>query len=838
MRGQAPEPPASPLQPRSDWPRRLQAARGNDEALLALLREPAPIDVKLQAVAALARETSLRAAEKELRDHDRRVHRVARQRLTQAVAERKAHADAEEVLASTRALMQQVQAQDGPLAVNRLVEVDRAWQALDSRLIGAAQRAEYETLMAAIAALARERADRPVRLKRWHDDARAALVALRQACVEVAAGTCEPARLAPLAEAVRSAIEAGPPQALGSPLHGELQQMDQVRARLEERMAVLEAFFAAASAEPPLEPIGHAPLDEALRERIARLREQRAQADAAAERHELDQAKARHRAGREERAKALAAALGRAEAAIDAGHVAQARQALQEADKLADAAPAGDLRRRLEALHARLRQLEGWQQWSGGRARDDLVQQAEALAATAANPGSAPGIKLTTRQLADLIEEMRARWKELDRLGGATHRGLWQRFESALKVAYKPVAEQVAAQRAAREQNLHEREQLLDRLEAVPLPEADAGGRAADWRREAAALEQFRLGWRRLGPLEHTVPHAAREKLVQRMQAATQRLEVPLAEARKAARAERESLVATAKALAAQPPGRDLVGQARELQARWQQHAQSKPLARADEQALWAEFKGAIDAAFAAREAAFKARDAELLAHAAERVALIERLEAVAADATPEQLKRTLAEVDAAWRRAGNAARPDAPALEARFQRARDALVRALGTSAQRGWQVSCDALLAKLALCDEAEAAAGASSAELESRWSSLPTLPEPFEQALRQRIGLGDAAARGDDQPPGLSSDELLLRIEAAWGLPSPPAFEAARRTLKLQAMKAALETRRSAGPETPPRRLLAELLRRARPEPAQRERIDSVLAALRRRGSFDAG
>jgi hypothetical protein len=84
--------------------------------------------------------------------------------------------------------------------------------------------------------------------------------------------------------------------------------------------------------------------------------------------------------------------------------------------------------------------------------------------------------------------------------------------------------------------------------------------------------------------------------------------------------------------------------------------------------------------------------------------------------------------------------------------------------------------------------------------------------------------------------ASDELLLQLEAAWELASPAAFEAARRMLKLQAMKAALESRRSAPPVTPAQQL-AELLRRPTLDATQRERLQALLAALRRRGSLGA-
>jgi len=116
------------------------------------------------------------------------------------------------------------------------------------------------------------------------------------------------------------------------------------------------------------------------------------------------------------------------------------------------------------------------------------------------------------------------------------------------------------------------------------------------------------------------------------------------------------------------------------------------------------------------------------------------------------------------------------------------------------------------------------------------LPVLPEPLEQALALRAGVAGAGLQGGG-PRKATTDELLLQLEAAWGLDTPPAFEAARRALKLQGLKAALETRRPASAPATPEQALAELLRRATLDAVQRERLGAALSALRRRGSLAA-
>jgi len=79
----------------------------------------------------------------------------------------------------------------------------------------------------------------------------------------------------------------------------------------------------------------------------------------------------------------------------------------------------------------------------------------------------------------------------------------------------------------------------------------------------------------------------------------------------------------------------------------------------------------------------------------------------------------------------------------------------------------------------------------------------------------------------------DDWLLQVEMALDMPSPEAYQSARREWKLRAMKAALESRQA----TPAKALevddgLARLLAHPTLAPAQRERFDAIVAALRAR------
>ena len=875
--GARPAPLDATAGPTIDWQPRLQAAMGDDTALLALTREGAPVDVKMAAVAALSSEAALKLAEREHRGHDRRVHRLAKQRYLAQVAWRETGASADRLIDAARAL-----GKESLVPTNRLVELDRAWHGLDLALLDAARCAEFGALLAELAALTRERGDHTLRFERWTAEARQALARLDAACSSAADGTTDRGHLAAAGDSSRAVLEAAPMDDAAAALRESLRSALRKCAELDERLGVLDAVLQGPSARPAptaaapaasavvaeatetteptdaastplaaasrwleLPPLADAQLADALAGRFEQWQKARDEARQARRTERRERARDRERDVRNERTETLATALERAEAALAAGHLADTHKHLLEVDQLlhggASAAPSQS---RIDAVQAEYTRLKGWQHWGGGLARDELLLQAEALASASLGEPGADIVKLSIRQQAEVVDDLRARWKELDRLGGATSRSHWQRFDAALKTAYRPVAAHLDVQRAARAQNLMARDRLIDALNAVPLPDPNEGDARPDWKSLAAALARFQTEWRKLGPLEHTVPHKGRDKLVERMDAAVQRLEAPLNEARQGAQFIRERLIGRAKALATEASagaqGRDLVGKVRDLQAEWQHHAAAIPLARAVENVLWTRFKADIDAIFSARDAVFNARDAEFKAHGAERAALIEKLATVDADAPLAELKRTLAEVESQWQRVGPAQRSDAATLDSQFRSVRDAVRKRVASYSQRSWHAACDAMMAKLALCDalEREADSAEARAALEQRWSTLPVLPAVWEQALARRASRGGAAPVKGLRTTA-STEELLLQLEAAFQLDSPPAFATARRELKLRAMKAALESRPSpASAPLAPEQLLAAALERASLDDAQRERLGKVIAAVRDRGQASAG
>ena len=842
------------------WESKLQAALGNDTELLALALDAQSINHKILAIQALASEEGLKTAEREFRKRDRRIHGLAKQRHEVFVKQRETRASAAELIQLASALV------EAPMIpANRLVELNRAWELLDPAFVEDDIKSRFAKLQLDLTELMRETGERKRDVSRWSAMARQALTELNSVCADVIAVNTEPQELsvmlATASEKARATLAAIPATAfsanpedntiaeLGAAIQLTLQDSDLIITRL----AILNELQAGQTPQPvtlndePSNPppetvsativerwhglplIANPRIEKALNARFDQFLHVKDEAHKQLQKQSSLIASKKDKAKLQSHIQTLTAAADAMEAALAAGHLSEAGNQLAI---LQTASGKGDIRAALQtrigALQSEFSRLKGWQHWGGGRVRDDLVVEAEALAASTVVPEGSPPVKLQIKQLEKNIEQLRARWKELDRLGGATSKSLWQRFDSALKTAYLPVAAHLSQLNEARQESLAARKNLLSVLDALNITVDDQT--TPDWKEIGRALVHFQTEWRKLGPIEHTVPHKAQAALLEHMKTSVARLETPLKEVQVGAQAEREQLIVRVKALSQDAQGRDMLAKLRELQSQWQSHAKTHPLPRKTENQLWAEFKAASDALMSQREAAFSARDAELKANQSVREALIVQLEELNQDTSPADIKRVLASVEIEWRKAGEAPRNQAARLESRYQAAREQANKHVAGSARRSWQLTCDALLAKLALCEELESAA--PSANIEARWQTLPVLPIHWEQALQIRFKSGGSKTN-DDNAANSSEliDSILLQLESSLEIPSPAAFQTDRRTLKLQAMKKAMEGRESATPTSADiEKMTASALGYTHLSPDQRTRLQSIITALR--------
>jgi hypothetical protein len=839
------------------WLEKIRATGADDAALLRLAHQAPGVDLKLAAIEALTHEDSFRRAMREFGAQDKRLYRAARSRWEAASGRRKTAVKANALIANARALLEQES-----IPVNRAVELDQAWNALDAALLDPALQSEFSALSAQLGAKARALGEGEREIVRWLAEVDQAMGKVRASLADVAQGDVPPAATEALAadllewlgrvhdasdaRCIEKIDAANRVLALASSVTQRAQFLYSLPAlgmidealekdKIEQWRAIPEVY------EPQLQSV--------LAHRFADWRN----ACQDARQREQDAHRAREQEEKAEQKKQRLSAIERdveaAEAAHAAGHVAELTRCMNAIERALKSGPVNAaLNRRIDALHREQLRLRDWQRWSGRQGREQLVAEAQALASAAAG-------KVAIKAHAEAIDKLRERWKELDKLGGATNQTLWLAFDGALKTAHAPVAAHLEKLKLAREENLAARNRIIaDLVQAAaqyfpvtPNGAAPAPAAEPDWRAVARAIEEAQVAWRKLGPVEHTVPRKAltgEHAVTARFAAAQQALQGPLEATYQVATRHREELVAAAKGLVG-PEGvvREAVDKVRKLQAQWQAQAKALPLPRREENALWTAFKSATDAVFTALDASRAAKEAEFGARIKAREDIIERLVALSCSSTAAEIKRGMTDADAAWRAAAEVPKPQGVRLEARYRSARDAAVRRLGELATHASQARFDALLAALALCDERERSPEPA-ADLDARWDAIENLPDPWRARLQARLrGAGtqsgppssSAAASKSGGKAGASLPELLLKLEGACGIDSPPEFLADRQQLKLRALKEAMEARRPIVTTAEDiERWLLDAAASPRPDESSRERLAKIVAAVRLRRS----
>lgn len=147
------------------------------------------------------------------------------------------------------------------------------------------------------------------------------------------------------------------------------------------------------------------------------------------------------------------------------------------------------------------------------------------------------------------------------------------------------------------------------------------------------------------------------------------------------ARASKERLVSEAEALAGSTDWAATAQRFRELMQAWKGAGRA---GRAEEDALWARFRAAQDAFFAARSNVFAERDAGLRANLERKEALVAEAEALLPVTDVARAKKALRSINERWDEVGHVPRADRDRLGARLRRVEEAVRRAEDTRWRR----------------------------------------------------------------------------------------------------------------------------------------------------------
>jgi len=471
--------------------------------------------------------------------------------------------------------------------------------------------------------------------------------------------------------------------------------------------------------------------------------------------------------------------LGRLEAELSAGRLADAQEIEKQIAARAASAPLpAGLERQLKRNLAQLAQMRDWAKWGDDQGREQLIELAEALPTRPQQPD--------VEALAASVRTLRDDWKKRDATRPAS-KTQWERFDAILTRAFKPVLE-FRAKRAAEEK-------AAEKARAALCDEIDAW--LASRQAEAAPFKEVEakrsdLG-RRVRALPFPGPQAERA-LRKRLEKIFKALDTRLNAARGTETRRREELIAKAESLKDAPVG-DAIKSAIALQKRWQETG-GVHLARKDDQALWARFHAATSAVFARRDEQrskqneeHARRDAERMARDAERKARDDRRE------TERRVVQQKHEMH-----------------RGRFER-----------------------LAARAAVIERLEAAAAAGgvpdglAAEVAGAWAALPPLGMDGEKALQARFAAAPQATAAQLERGRAERESLLLDLEVALDIPSPESVAAQRRERQLKALQERFKSRSAAPAETPEATVARWYSIAAPADAAQAERMAAAVRAL---------
>ena len=799
---------------------------GGQELLVELALGAAHAPVRMAAAERVSDEGALRRLADGAKDKDRGVARLAKQRV-EAIERRATQAgQADVLLAQAEALVGQPGA-----VVMAAVELERRWKALQLN-DDAGRQARWDAAGAALQArFEREREEQRARaafeqkLAQWlaghsatpHADAlpqlRAELEALRAQAQELN-DTGALAKLAQAEASIAAWEQAAPALAAAEALVEEAERLAADtgidNAQLPLRWQALDL----AVRTPDLTRRFEAAIMVIESRRLAQMRA--TQQEESAARHQLH------------------SLLHEAELALAAGQVQAARAAADQTRALK--AVAGSLPKptiqRLSRVVQQLGELERWMSFGQHNARVQLCERAEALAGETQPPA----------QLAKEVQKLRAEWKALDEQHAGVPKSLWERFDGACEKAYAPAARHFAELHASRKQARKQREEFI--AAAAQKASELAAAEPRDLKAIEHWLREADQAWHH-GELGSVEPDAWKKLDAKLKQAVSPAREL-LGQARGEAKSGRLALIAEAEALVAKAQERDAPAQARALQARWTEHAKSHPLAGRDERTLWERFRAACNAVFEARDSQRKEVDSRKREQRRAFEELCEQAERLSnGEGEDDEVRRQLRELQQKWRDAA-AAQPVPPALDSRFRAARSAVEAALGARRRGEEALVWQALLAKAALCEEADAALMAEppvavdAESLRGRWAAAAALPAAWERKMTARrdqalAAFGDEDARYDQldriEDGAAERRDALLELELALGLPSPA--DLAKERLAVQVRKLNSRFKAAAGGGSATDVLLAWCATPGVAEARDRGRCEKIVEALQRRG-----
>ncbi|MCO6440428.1 MAG: DUF349 domain-containing protein [Nitrococcus mobilis] len=450
------------------------------------------------------------------------------------------------------------------------------------------------------------------------------------------------------------------------------------------------------------------------------------------------------------------------EAALSEGHLRPARRLLQRAEQLApemEGSLPERLERRLRHATIQVAELRDWRQFAVLPKQEALCRAMESLLE---DPDLSPP------ERARRVRDLQSEWKATGGSDSTRSQALWERFSGAADRAFEPCRAWFEAEAQRRKLNLIERERICGQLAEFV--------EQADWEAIAGnTLEQIRATareeWRHFGPVERAQSGTLHERFEALMASLTQHIEVK----RAAYRACKAELVDKARALLDHDDLEAAAKQAKHLQQEWN----ALGPARSADRILWKAFRAACDELFAKRDAQRerrRSRRTRLLEEAALICAQLETLAGAGGSADRNALRRDAARLQSAFQALGLPQGKEGRALRERFE----AVDQALAERLQRLETTTARRQFAELKRLAELSRAWEAGTGEAVSS-AGIMELPKWSLEPLQQRWA---AVENGKPKTPDPeAARRICIRLEILAGIDSPSVDETLRLELQVE-------------------------------------------------------
>lgn len=413
-------------------------------------------------------------------------------------------------------------------------------------------------------------------------------------------------------------------------------------------------------------------------------------------------------------------------------------------------------------LGTTLKEMNDWQDFSSIRKKEELCQKMESLIHSNSDPDN------KAKQIKQLQED----WQTSGASDRKNAQALWQRFKDASDKAYEPCKDYFQQQSTLRKKNLDARQTICDQLQLF-ITEND--WTRANWKAVIEIVQTAKEQWK----LYSLVDRAKGQEIQEQFNDLITQLETRITTEKTRCYEQKNTLILAAKALLEQPDLTEAIEKTKALQVQWKN---INTLSRKGEEALWQQFRTHCDAVFARRTQAklqaeqaqeIKIQHAQNLCLQLENCANADAEKLIENDALDIKLSKEFEAISPLPR-----AQDDA--LRKRFNKAKNLFNQQL-QRARKQHTLNQLQILRQLGewLSTQEKSAQAPDTDALSTHWQQqTATLPKEWLAPLSQRYNsLSQSLASLTPDEAQKEKELLCIRMEIAAGIESPQEYKTAR-------------------------------------------------------------